>query len=180
MADQERWTVAWGLGLGLYRRGERVYAGHGGAMPGFLASLVVSRPDAAGAVVLTGSGAQVKVETLALELAETLLEAGSLDDREWAPDGGAPAAVREVLGRWWTEGYELVVSWRDGTLRSELVGAADWNRGSVFEAEGEDRWRCVEGRERGELLRVVRNERGEVVKLYFATYPCTREPSTFG
>jgi hypothetical protein len=26
----------------------------------------------------------------------------------------------------------------------------------------------------------VRDENGAVVKLYFATYPCTREPSTFG
>ena len=39
---------------------------------------------------------------------------------------------------------------------------------------------CVEGRERGELLRVVRDDAGEPVKLYFATYPCTRNPSTFG
>jgi hypothetical protein len=30
------------------------------------------------------------------------------------------------------------------------------------------------------LLRVVRDDSGAPVKLYFATYPCTREPSTFG
>jgi CubicO group peptidase (beta-lactamase class C family) len=41
IADEDRWTVARGLGLGLYRQGDRIYAGHGGAMPGFLASLVV-------------------------------------------------------------------------------------------------------------------------------------------
>jgi len=37
----------------------------------------------------------------------------------------------------------------------------------------------VEGRERGELLRAVRDESGAVTKLYFVTYPLTREPSSF-
>jgi CubicO group peptidase (beta-lactamase class C family) len=179
MSDQEAWTVAWGLGLGLYRRGERVFAGHGGAMPGFLASLVVSRRDGVGAVVLTNSGAQAKVTKLALDLAERAL-ASPPERGAWEPDAGAPPAVAALLGTWWTEGYELVLSWRGGRLRSELLGADDWNRRSTFEEDGEDRWRCVEGREQGELLRVVRDEQGAPVRLYFATYPCTREPTTFG
>jgi hypothetical protein len=41
-------------------------------------------------------------------------------------------------------------------------------------------WRIVEGRERGELVRAVRDDEGSVVKLYVATYPATRHPSTFG
>jgi hypothetical protein len=49
----------------------------------------------------------------------------------------------------------------------------------VFEPEGEDRYRTVSGRERGEVLRVVRDEAGAVVKLYWATYPFTREPEIF-
>jgi hypothetical protein len=50
---------------------------------------------------------------------------------------------------------------------------------SYLEQLAADRWRCVEGRERGELLRVVRDGDGAVEKLYFATYPLRREPSTF-
>jgi len=50
---------------------------------------------------------------------------------------------------------------------------------SVFEAEGPDAFRVAEGRERGELLRVVREPEGRIEKLYWATYPVTREPSTF-
>ena len=46
MVDEERWTLGWGLGLELYRRDERVFVGHGGAMPGFLAGLVVHRASA--------------------------------------------------------------------------------------------------------------------------------------
>jgi hypothetical protein len=50
---------------------------------------------------------------------------------------------------------------------------------SYFVLEGEDVFRCAEGRERGELLRVVRDGDRQVEKLYFATYPLRREPSTF-
>jgi CubicO group peptidase (beta-lactamase class C family) len=179
MADQDAWTVAWGLGLGLYRRGDRVYAGHGGAMPGFLASLVVSREDGVGAVVLTNSGAGPKVETLALDLAEAVHRLTAASTTEWRPDDGAPEEVAPMLGAWWIEGSELRITWHDGRLRAELLSGSPWNRHSTFEPEGVDRWRCVEGRERGELLRVVRNDTGAPVKLYFATYPCTRDPSTF-
>jgi CubicO group peptidase (beta-lactamase class C family) len=180
MADQDAWTVAWGLGLGLYRRGERVYAGHGGAMPGFLASLVVDRRDGVGAVVLTNSGAGPKVETLALDLAEAAHRLTAPPAAEWRPDGGAPVEIAPMLGDWWTEGSELRITWREGRLRAELLSGSPWNRHSTLEPEGDDRWRCVEGREHGELLRVVRDEAGVPVKLYFATYPCTREPATFG
>ena len=50
---------------------------------------------------------------------------------------------------------------------------------SVFEPEAPDRFRVAEGRERGELLRVVRDDAGLVVKLYWATYPVTRDPQSF-
>jgi CubicO group peptidase (beta-lactamase class C family) len=180
MADAERWTVAWGLGLGLYRKGDRVFAGHGGAMPGFLAMLLVHRPSATGAVVLANAGAQVRVDAIALDLAETTIELAPPAPKTWIPTPGAAADVEPLLGRWWTEGYELILTWKDEALRAELVGASPWNRHSRFEPDGHDRWRCIEGRERGELLRVVRDEGGVPVRLYFATYPCTREPSTFG
>jgi len=50
---------------------------------------------------------------------------------------------------------------------------------SVYEQEGEDLYRVAHGYERGELLRIVRDEHGVPTKLYFATYPVTREPKTF-
>ena len=46
----------------------------------------------------------------------------------------------------------------------------------MFEPEGPDRFRVAEGRERGELLRVVRDADGRgSTKLYWATYPVTRD-----
>jgi len=42
--------------------------------------------------------------------------------------------------------------------------------------EAADLFRVADGRERGEQLRVVRDDGGAVVKLHFATYPVTRTP----
>ena len=49
MLDPDDWTVGWGLGLELVNRDGRVFGGHGGAMPGFLAGLYVHRAVAASA-----------------------------------------------------------------------------------------------------------------------------------
>jgi len=73
-----------------------------------------------------------------------------------------------------------VFTYRDGNLESLFPEARlDLGR-SVYQQEGDDLFRIREGYERGELLRVVRDAEGVPVKLYFATYPVTREPTTFG
>ncbi len=180
MADHASWTLGWGLGLELYRTGDRVLAGHGGAMPGFLAGLAVSRAEGVGAAVLTSASTRAKAEDLALQLACAALDAMPAERAAWTPGGEPPAAIRELLGLWWTEGNELVLSHRDGRFQAELVYGPAGRRVSWFEQEAVDRFRVVEGRERGEQLRVVRDGSGAVVKLYFATYPVTRTPQTFG
>jgi CubicO group peptidase (beta-lactamase class C family) len=179
MVDRERWTLAWGTGLELSRSGDRVFVGHGGAMPGFLAGLAVNRATAIGAAVLTNSGAGPAPGKLALELAVAALEELAPAPAAWVPDEAVPETIEPLLGPWWTEGHELVLSWRAGRLEARLVDGAPGRDVSRFEPDGEDRFRVVEGRERGELLRVVRGEDGTVEKLYFATYPVRREPSAF-
>jgi CubicO group peptidase (beta-lactamase class C family) len=180
MVDQLRWRLAWGLGLELYRRGDRVLVGHGGAMPGFLAALCVSRPERTGAVVLTNSSAGPDPELLALELAELALEAPGAAAEAWRPDAGAPPELEPLLGRWWSEGRELVFSFRGGRLQAQLVDGPPGRDTSYFERDGEDRFRVAEGRELGELLRVARDDSGTPVRLYLATYPLTRAPEVFG
>jgi len=179
MVDHDRWTLAWGTGLELYRSGEHVFVGHGGAMPGHLAALVVDRKTGIGAAVLMNTSAGGLPETLALDLAKAAIEELPADPDGWRPGEAAPAEVEPLLGRWWSEGSELVFSWRAGRLELRLVDGAPGRETSYLEQLDADRWRCVEGRERGELLRVVRGEGGAVEKLYFATYPLRREPSTF-
>ncbi len=180
MAETERWTRAWGLGLELARRGDRIFGGHGGAMPGFLAYLVYSREAKTGAAVLANTSAWAGVAELPFQLAEKAIELLPPEIEEWRPTDPPPAEVEAILGRWWTEGNEVVLSYRAGRLEARLEGAPRELPPAVLEGEGEDRYRVVSGRERGELLRVVRDEAGVPVKLYWATYPCTRAPEVFG
>jgi hypothetical protein len=179
MVDHERWSLAWGTGLELYRSGDHVFVGHGGAMPGHLAALVVNRKTGIGAAVLMNTSAGGRPEALALELAKAAIEALPAEPEVWRPGDAVPAEVEPLLGRWWSEGSELVFSWRGDRLEARLVDGPPGRETSYLQELEPDRWRCVEGRERGELLRVVRDGEGAVEKMYFATYPLRREPSTF-
>jgi CubicO group peptidase (beta-lactamase class C family) len=177
----KNWALGWGLGLELFRDGERIYSGHGGAMPGFLASLVVAREDGIGAVALANSSALAFVDALSLKLAGKAAELAPRDPEEWRVAEPPPPEVADILGNWWGEGVPYVFRWRkealEATLAVESTRALEPTR---FEPDGPDRYRAISGVERGELLRVVRAEDGSVEKLYWATYPFTRKPQTFG
>jgi CubicO group peptidase (beta-lactamase class C family) len=180
MVDLTKWRLGYGLGFALYRVDDRVFAGHDGAHAGFLGHVDTLPEAKTGAAVLTNSGAGVTISELGLELSRAVADAFPPMPDEWRPGEGAPDELAGVLGRWWSEGHEVVFSFRNGKLESRFVDARlDLGR-SVYEREGEDIYRVVRGYERGELLRIVRDETGEPVKLYFATYPVTRTPETFG
>jgi CubicO group peptidase (beta-lactamase class C family) len=179
MADQATWSLGWGLGLALWRRGERVFVGHDGAMPGFLTALCVHRGERTGAAVLCNTGAGARPVALALDLVAAALEELPRTAALWRPDEGASAKIASLLGRWWVEGSELVLSWQAGRLRLELVDGPPGRDTAWLEPVAGDRWRVVDGYELGELLRVVRDDAGTPVKLYLATYPLTRAPAAF-
>jgi hypothetical protein len=149
-------------------------------MPGFRAELAYSRSERIGAVMLVNSSAWPTGEDTALRLVEAALDGLGLQPEAWKPEEPAPPELAALLGRWWTEGSEFVLRYRQGSLEARMVDAADWAQPSVFEPDGPDRFRVASGRERGEILRVVRDERGEPVKLYWATYACTRTPEIWG
>jgi hypothetical protein len=73
-----------------------------------------------------------------------------------------------------------VISIRAGRLELRDPAAPASLPASVFEPDGDDRFRGISGPEEGELLEVVRGEGGQVSKLYWATYPLTRTPRVFG
>lgn len=194
MADLQQWTLGWGLGLMLHRRGDRLFVGHDGAMPGFLASMVVHRDSGLGVVVLTNTGRAADPGGLALELAETVLDEMPDEQPPWTPGSPVPVDVEPMLGTWWSEGVQYALSWRagddelvDGTegghVELAAVAAPAGRPPSLLRREnayGVDHWRVVSGREQGELLRAVREGDGSVSRLYWATYPMTREHRAFG
>jgi CubicO group peptidase (beta-lactamase class C family) len=180
MWDPDDWLLAHGLGLMIARRDGRILAGHGGGMPGHLSGVYVARKDGIGAAALTNSSAGTNMELLALELAEIAIDALPAEPDPWRPGEPAPDRFRSALGRWWSEGGEFVFFWRDGKLHARLDPDPRGRPPSAFEPEGDDVFRTVAGRERGERLRLVRDDAGEVVRMYWATYPFTRAPEVFG
>jgi CubicO group peptidase (beta-lactamase class C family) len=180
MYDLDAWTLAWGLGFMLHRRGERVLVGHDGAMPGFLAGLAVRRPEKVGAVVLANTSAGADPGGLAVDLVLRVVEGDPDLPDPWRPGPPVPPHLEELVGQWWSEGTAYVFSVREGRLEARPAGAARVRPPSVFAEEGADLFRCVDGREHGELLRVVRRADGAVDRMYWATYPVTRDPRPFG
>lgn len=178
--DLDAWTLAWGLGFMLHRRGERVLVGHDGAMPGFLAGVAVRRPEKVGAVVLANTSAGADPGGLAVDLTLRVLDDDPDLPEQWRPGPPVSPQLEELLGQWWSEGTAYVFSVREGRLEARAVGAASTRPPSVFAEEGPDRFRVASGREQGELLRVVRLPDGSVDRLYWATYPVTRDPRPFG
>ena len=102
MAETDRWTLGWGAGLELVRHGERVWPGHGGAMPGFLAALLFRPQERLSVAVVTNSGARADPDELALALGEKELESRPEPPVGVAPvtaaGGRRPAPRRLVVG----------------------------------------------------------------------------------
>jgi CubicO group peptidase (beta-lactamase class C family) len=55
MADPEGWQMAYGLGVMLARRDDRVYVGHTGGMPGHITGIFVHRESRTGGICLMNS-----------------------------------------------------------------------------------------------------------------------------
>jgi CubicO group peptidase (beta-lactamase class C family) len=168
MMNPDEWTVGWGLGLELVSHESRVFGGHGGAMPGFLAGLYVNREAKTGSAVLTNSGTRAPTRDIALELAAATIELWPPEIEPWRPESPPTPAVAAILGHWWSEGYEFVFSWEAGKLTARMPGAPRRIKPTVFEPLPEGGFRAVDGRERGERLRI------EGDRMVWAGYPFTR------
>ncbi len=102
MTDVDGWSGAYGLGFGMGRRGDRVYVGHGGAMPGFLTGLRVRRKEGIGAVVFANATSGALTLGLATDLVEAVLDAEPSLAAPWVPESRSPAldrAARAVVVR---------------------------------------------------------------------------------
>jgi CubicO group peptidase (beta-lactamase class C family) len=178
MTDVEGWARAYGLGYDLQRIGERVLAGHGGGMPGFLSGLRVRRsPDRVGAVVFANSTAGAEPVALAGQLVTAVLDAEPSLAPLWAPSQPQPDFAG-ILGSWWSEGAEIVFEVRSNVLWSRIPGGLPIADTRFVRVDG-DRFRAAAGRERGELLEITRGPGGDVQRMHFASYALTRTPTAF-
>ncbi|MEV0005917.1 serine hydrolase domain-containing protein [Micromonospora sp. NPDC050980] len=176
ISDLDSWTGGHGLGVELYRVGDRVYVGHGGSMPGYVAGLVVHRPTRTAVVDFANSyglrGGH-HVSGLARDVLTRVLDAEPAAPAPWRPADPPADELVELTGRWW---------WMGGEYEFRVDAAGDLVGGQVgrpllrFTPEGPDRWRGRSGPQDGEILTVVRDASGAAVALDIATFVLTRTP----
>jgi CubicO group peptidase (beta-lactamase class C family) len=178
IADPDRWSGGHGLGLQLWRRGERVYAGHTGSMPGYLAVLIVHRSSRTGVVAFANAYtlAGDSIAGLGMRLLSAVLDREPVAVAPWRPGAAPPPEIEPLTGRWWWMGKEFEAAWDAGSRELVIYPVADPVARWRFTPEGTDRWRGRSGMNDGEILTVRRGQRGAVVALDIATFVFTRDP----
>ena len=162
---------AYGLGLQVVRHGDRTLLGHGGSMPGFLASVLVDRGEAMGTVVLANATSGLDGE-LVRDLQAVVREREPYVVAPWTPAGEVPALELAGVWHWGTSTYGVRLT-ADGLLHLlPLLGAG---RGSRFRPTGEGSWIGLDGYHADEVLTVVRSQ-GAVVALDLGSFVFSRTP----
>ncbi|WDZ84120.1 serine hydrolase domain-containing protein [Micromonospora cathayae] len=176
ISDLDSWKGGHGLGVELYRDGDRVYVGHGGSMPGYVAALAVHRPSRTGVIGFANSyGFRTgHIGALGQQVLTTVLDAEPAPATPWRPaTAPPPAGIAELTGRWWWMGHALDLGWdADAGL---LVAYQRGREVTRFAPEGPDRWRGRGGSQDGEPLTVLRDDAGRPTALDIATFVHTRE-----
>jgi len=159
-----------GLGLQLAPGGARGLVGHGGSMPGFVASLFVDPVRRTGAVLLANGTTGLPQVAAADRLLATLEACEPSLPAPWTPTEEVPAALAPLLGVWhwgaraqgWSmEGGEVVA--REGGREVHRLAVV---RGRVV---------AVDGYFAGEEV-VLRHGAGGVAYVDLGTFVLTREP----
>jgi len=172
LSDLESWTGGYGLGLQLFRVGERVFVGHGGSMPGYVAHLAVHRRTRLGVIVFANSyGLRgTHVRKVALAALTAAVDGEPVAPTPWQPPAPPVGEAAELVGRWWWMGREHEIH-ADGDAL-EMSGP-HWSR---FVREAPDCWRGVDGENEGEVLRVIRSPEGAALTIDIATFIFSRDP----
>lgn len=179
-ADLGDWSVAYGLGLQMVRRNGRTWVGHTGGLPGSITGFFTERETATTGIACMNASVAGSPSDLAVRLGETYLEHQAPVPDAWTPGSAVPDELAPLLGVWFSEGSEFVLSVREGRLEARVAGTPSDSAPSVFEAASQDEFVTTSGRERGERLVVRRHPDGSVRQLNWATYRFTRAPLGFG
>ncbi len=173
--DADTWTSGYGLGLQVFRDSGRRLTGHGGSMPGFLASVVVDPRTTTGALAMTNSTAGVPIMTLALDLLKTVDDYEPALPAEWQPLSAYDPELLALTGPWyWGPTPYALHLLGEGWLNLRPTGSS--GRASRFRPEPDGTWTGLDGYYAGETLRVVRRGDGSVSHIDLATFTFTRTP----
>ncbi|MEU8657855.1 serine hydrolase domain-containing protein [Actinoplanes philippinensis] len=173
ISDLESWTAGHGLGPQLFRVGERVYVGHGGSMPGYLAHVAVHRDSRLGAVVFANTYGldNTSIQQVSLDALTAAVESEPVPAPVWRAPAAPRGEAAEICGRWWWMGREhSITSDGDTLLMSGPYAETRYAR------EAPDRWRGLSGPNEGEVLRILRTAEGKADRLDIATLRFSRDP----
>lgn len=173
--DGAAWTTGYGLGLQAFRNSGRQLCGHGGSMPGFLASVVVDPATTTGALALTNSTAGVGVAALTTDLITLVDDYEPALPAPWVPQPAADAALLAMTGEWFWGPWPYTLRLLPGGWL-DLSPQSGTGRSSRFRPDGPDTWRGLDRYYAGETLRVHRGVDGAVSHLDLATFVFTRTP----
>jgi hypothetical protein len=146
--------AGYGLGIQVAGRAERTLFGHGGSMPGFLATLWVSPDDGLGAVTLANATAGPATGEIAADLIDIVASHEPRLPERWRPqpDIGADLLALTGLWYWGPRATVLRVVSRD---MIELAPVAGPGRASRFRAAADGTWAGLDGYYAGETLRAI-------------------------
>lgn len=180
ISDPESWTAGHGLGPELYRVGDRVFVGHGGSMPGYVAQLAVHRPSRTAVVAFANAYGlrDTSIREVSLKALTAVLDAEPVAPVPWSAGTAPTADIAPLCGRWWWMGreYELTATTDELCITSLSAPGVPW----LFVREAADRWRGRSGLNDGEILQVHRDADGTAVALDIATFIFTRDPANLG
>jgi CubicO group peptidase (beta-lactamase class C family) len=163
-----------GLGVQLLRHGTRDLVGHGGSMPGFLATLWVDpREDLAG-IVCTNATSGPAIGTTTADLLAIVADREPALPATWVPAAPEPELLA-LTGPWYW-GAAPVALRAHGTDELAIGGLGGGARGSRFRRGPAGSWVGLDGYYAGETLRVLRGPDGAVSHLDIGSFVLTREP----
>ncbi len=165
----------YGLGLQCLERGGRTLYGHGGSMPGFLATLWVSPDDGLGAVALANATAGPAVGEIAADLIDIVASSEPRLPERWRPQAGIGPELLALTGLWYWGPRPTVLRVLAPDV-VELSPAAGPGRAARFRAAGDGTWTGLDGYYAGETLRLVPADGGVAAHLDLGTFVFTREP----
>ncbi|HEX3955256.1 MAG TPA: serine hydrolase domain-containing protein [Trebonia sp.] len=164
----------YGFGLQILEREGRALFGHGGSMPGFLATLRVSPDDGLGAVTLSNATAGPAIGEIAADLIEIVAANEPRLPQRWKPQPGIGPELLALTGLWYWGPRATILRVLSPSML-ELTPASGTGRGSRFRASGDGTWTGQDGYYTGETLRLVPAADGVAGYLDLGTFVFTRE-----